>query len=802
VTTEPSRSELLQRIAKLEARLAAYESAEVEFATASDQIDEANRESEHRFQTIATTAPVMIWMSGLDKGCTFVNEPWLDFKGRRIEQQLGEGWLASVHPDDLQHCIGTYSAAFDNRTPFRMEYRVRRADGEYRWILDTGIPRYQDGEFAGYIGSCIDITERVLAEHGLRASELQLKDAQRLANIGSFEAHIPTGAVHWSHEMLRICGLPDDLQPEPGTCSNYVYPADLHIYSEAREKALAGTESVDAEFRVLRPSGEVRFVRSKMQTIAGDRGEPLRLIGALQDITDQVLAQARLRDSEERLKRAELLAQIGSWSHDLVTGGQVWSDGECRIFGTAPGNAPAYSEFLDAVVPEDRARVEKWGAECTAGTNVRPLELRIRRPGGEVRTIISTPEVELGENGQPARIFGATLDVTDLRRAQHELFASQKLESIGTLASGIAHDFNNLLGSVLAQADLAVSEIAAGSSPVDHLQRIRSVAMRGAEVVRELMIYAGQENGGAGLVDLSQVVADMLELLRVSISKHARLETELAKDLPSVHASAAQVRQVVLNLVTNASEAMGARDGVIRIATRMAGPGAHDATEHRGIPVGECLQFEVADTGCGMSPETQARAFDPFFSTKQAGHGLGLAVVQGIVRGLGGSVQIESELNRGSTVRVTLPVGAQTATERSDAPPINAGTALAAGNAGVLVVEDEIVLRQAVATMLRKQGFEVHEASDGCSAVQLLREEAGDIDVMLLDMTIPGCSSQEVLDEAARSRPACKVLLTSAYTEEMVRAAVTGPAVQGFIRKPFRLANLVHNVRALLPAAH
>jgi nitrogen-specific signal transduction histidine kinase len=392
------------------------------------------------------------------------------------------------------------------------------------------------------------------------------------------------------------------------------------------------------------------------------------------------------------------------------------------------------------------------------------------------------------EHGTPVRVFGASQDITDIARAQQEIMTSQKLESVGTLASGIAHDFNNLLGSVLAQAELACAELQKGGSPARELEGIREVALRGAEIVRQLMIYAGQESAAVGLVDVSEIVSEMLELLRVSVAKNAALHLELARDLPPIRASAAQLRQLVMNLVTNASDAVGEQGGLIRVATRIA---ANTAPAAHGAP---CMQLEVTDTGSGIPVETRSKLFDPFYTTKAAGRGLGLAVVQGIVRGLGGSIEVDSEVGRGSSFLITLPCAEGAAPAQGAA-----GGAVTLPNASadttVLVVEDEHPLRNAIVKLLQKQGFEALAAPDGDAAADFLRTEGRRIDMVLLDMTIPGMSSQDVLSEIEKRRPGCKVLLTSAYSEELVRATLGGPQVRGFIRKPFRLADLMASIR-------
>jgi signal transduction histidine kinase/CheY-like chemotaxis protein len=465
-----------------------------------------------------------------------------------------------------------------------------------------------------------------------------------------------------------------------------------------------------------------------------------------------------------------------------------------RIFAVPWIYKPSYEGFVQAVIRQDRERLERWVQECLTKKRGHFIEFQISRPNGDLRIVHCTSEVSLDEGGLPTRLFGACQDVTDARRAQQEDFARQKLESVGILAGGIAHDFNNLLGGVLAQAELALAESASGSYPTEELTTIRNVAIRGSEIVRQLMMYAGKESQDLGPVDVSRIVVEMLELLKVSLSKRATLVTDLGQDLPPVWASAAHIRQVVMNLVTNASEAIGDQDGVIRVTTGRVTPG-RAATIPKGLAEGYYLQLEVSDTGRGMSQETQAHAFDPFFSTKGASHGLGLAVVHGIVRGLRGAIHITSELGHGTMFRVLLPC-AETTTEAIPVP-IAEGVEFTRPSQEfiVLVVEDEDPLRQAVVRMLRKTGFAVLEAADGAAAIELLRANGRKIDLILLDMTIPGASSHELVAEAAQARPNTRVILTSAYSQEMLTPLMNASQIHGFIRKPYQLGDLAQTLR-------
>jgi CheY-like chemotaxis protein len=255
-----------------------------------------------------------------------------------------------------------------------------------------------------------------------------------------------------------------------------------------------------------------------------------------------------------------------------------------------------------------------------------------------------------------------------------------------------------------------------------------------------------------------------------------------------------------MNLITNASDAIGDKEGVIRVITRRVTLTEELATTLPGTsPDGEYVKLEVSDTGCGMSPQTQAKVFDPFFTTKSAGRGLGLAVVQGIVRSFDGAIRLASEPDKGTTFQVLLPFSKTAAGAGGQVMPRDGGElAVLSQHGTVLVVEDEVPLRQAIVKMLRKTGFEVFEAADGFSAVDLLRAAGRKIDVILLDMTLPGASTREIVAEAANAKPDIKVILTSAYSREMIGGALNAPQIYSFVRKPFRFGDLLKNLRSSL----
>jgi PAS domain S-box-containing protein len=385
----------------------------------------------------------------------------------------------------------------------------------------------------------------------------------------------------------------------------------------------------------------------------------------------------------------------------------------------------------------------------------------------------------------------------------------QKLESIGVLAGGIAHDFNNLLHVVLGNADIALSNLTTGSPAREPLEEVVRATLRAADLTRQLLAYSGKGAFVVRHLDLSTEVREMATLLRTSISKQATLEWELASDLPAISADPTQIRQVVMNLITNASDALGDSGGAITLRTGVSDleeleqqrfgrpPHGEDPADREGGPL---VYLEIGDTGQGMSPDTLSRIFDPFFSTKFSGRGLGLAAVMGIVRSHRGFIRIRTELGKGTAFRVLFPaVGGA-------APKLQKPSAERSewrGNGTILVVEDEEGVREVAERMLQDIGFETVGAEDGRHALDLMEEIGDRVTAVLLDLSMPRMGGPETFRRLREMKPDLPILMMSGYTEQVVAPQFTnsGPGTTGFLQKPFLAEDLIAVLRRFAESA-
>ncbi len=593
----------------------------------------------------------------------------------------------------------------------------------------------------------------------------------------------------------------EEFETDPWLWLHMVLDEDREPLRQHVARLMAGEDPGPLEHRLRRKDGSVCWVRNTPVPHRDAAGHLVSYDGLIQDITARKQAEEAVRQSEERFR-----AMIQN-SNDIVLlldrAGVVSYASEPirRLLGWEPAELLGQSLF-DLVHADDAAALRslftRLADQSGAGTSI---ECRLRRKTGDWTWF----EHYLTNLLQSPAIAGLVLnahDLTERKRAEEErrllesqIQQAQKLESLVVLAGGIAHDFNNLLTAILGNIDLALDHLSPVSPARDNLKGAERASRRAAELCQQMLAYSGGGRFVVQPLNVAEVVGEMSHMLQSMVPRQVTLRFDLAAGLPPVEADAAQIRQVVLNLVMNAAEAIGDPPGTVRISADaidcdcdyLASTWIHDS-----LPAGRYVFLEVADTGCGMDQQTLSRIFDPFFSTKFIGRGLGLPAVLGIVRSHKGAIKVYTEPGQGSTLRVLLPT-----TLAAPAPPPPESAAWQ-GQGLILLVDDEEDVRSTAQHMLEHLSFEVITARDGREALALFHQRHGEITAVLLDLTMPNMDGVEAFHQLRRVRADVPVILSSGYNREDVLVRFAGKGLSGFIQKPYALENLRDGLRQVL----
>jgi PAS domain S-box-containing protein len=610
----------------------------------------------------------------------------------------------------------------------------------------------------------------------------------------------PDGTIRWLNRAAP------DRRPEELVGANvlpFFTPQTRPVVEQSFRTALETGRTVDLTCETV-VEGEHIWYFGRVTPLR-DPKAPGRLLAIALDITNQVRAEERLRMLQA--------AVVHAAEAIVVTEAEPLDEPGPRILYVNPaftamtgyaaeealGRSP---RFLQAPDTDPAAR-----AALRAALNERrtlTVELLNRRKDGQALWVEMSVTPIFNEAGACTHFVSVQRDLTERKRAEEEqrrieqkLQETQRLEGLGVLAGGLAHDFNNLLTVVLGNTSLARMLAPPDSAALPCLEQIEQAALRAADLCRQMLAYAGRGRFVVAPLDFSALVNESWPLLRSAVSKKALLRQELDSRVPAVVADAVQVRQILMNLVLNASEALGENGGTIVIETGVMDADAAylaAAQTFSEMPPGRYVYLEVRDSGPGMTPEVQARIFDPFFTTKFTGRGLGLAAVLGIVRGHGGALRVESTPGVGSSFRLLLPPCTVAAEPRRVELP----AAEWRGSGVVLVVDDEDAVRALAARVLRSAGFEVLEAADGRAALEVFARAADQVQFVLLDLMMPRLDGVQTLRELRQLKPGVRVIVMSGYTEQEVTHRFADAPPDGFLQKPFPLDQLVDLARRVL----
>ena len=613
--------------------------------------EEAVLESEARFRTMADTAPVLIWVSGEDKLCTYVNKAWVEFTGRSMEENLGNGWSEALHPDDVEKALQTYSGAFDAREPFVMQYRLKRNDGEYRRITDQGVPRYGPrGNFRGYVGACVDITDLFEKERALHEFEERVTLAAEAAHLGAWELNTKTKEVWVSDKARELF----QFQPEESITykkfQDRVHPEYRALHDSAVQRAIEGQGGYEIEYPTLLRDGTFRWIAGRARCVNDEDGTPTRLLGVSMDVTERKQAQELFQLATEASPSGTLL--VNAQGEIVLVNAHVE-----ELFGYE--REELIGKPAEVLIPERFAtQIAACRAEFLAAPKVRASgaggELSARRKDG------SEFPVEVGLNpirtAQGLFVLASVVDISARKFAEAEALQHQaqlghlsRVAVLGELAASIAHELNQPLSGIISNASAGRRFIDRGNVDLGQIHEllvdIVTDGRRAGDVIRSIRSMVKRGASGRQRVNVNDLVMNVVRMLKSdSMLRSCELEAMLDPNLPAIGGDPTQLQQVLLNLVINAFDAM--RDTPVPHRKVVI-------TAERNADGAICTS--VRDHGCGIPEEAREQLFDNFFTTKAQGLGMGLGIVRSIVEAHGGTVVAENVAGGGARFSFTIP---------------------------------------------------------------------------------------------------------------------------------------------------
>ena len=668
-----------------------------------------------------------------------------------------------------------------------------------------------------------DVTGPLQAEQRIQHLQQRLAMAVRGAGYGVWELNLANQALIWDEQMHLLYGFePGSFDGTPARWQQCIHPDDRAMVDAEFEGLMAGSVVDTLSFRILRASdGALRHIGASGYLQRDGSGAPQRLVGMNRDITQQVFAQAALRESEERWKFALEGAGDGVWDWDMRTGHAHFSPRWKSMLGHGDDEiAPHIDEWRCRLHPEDVPLAEHaLEAHLEGRTATYAVEVRLRcKDGGWKWVLARGLVVSRDADGRPLRMVGTHTDLSQRKQAEadHEqletrLREAQKMEAIGTLAGGVAHDFNNVLAAILGNVSLARQDAGDNAALLTSLDQIQNAGLRARHLVQQILAFSRHQPQQLVRLPLQPVVDEALSLLRAMLPALATLETRVTPAPVSALADATQVQQVLMNLCTNAWHAMGQRPGRIVVGLDEVQVAETVASARPdGLAPGRWAHLWVQDDGCGIDSATLPRIFDPFFTTKPVGQGtgLGLSVVHGIVNAHRGHIHAESQPGVGSTFHVYLPaVDALSAAApalrqaQPDGPDGPEDRPLPGTGRKLFYIDDDEVMVAMVQRLLQRAGYGVRCFQDPRAALRELQANPQCADLVVTDFNMPGCSGLDVAREVAALRPELPLILSSGYISDSVAEQAQALGVRALLHKERTIEELETLVRQVLTAS-
>jgi len=768
--------------------------------------EDARRESDERLRYTLRAAAVGTWSWDI------VSDEVIWSLQRGGDAWAGEGehcgsfadFRALVHPDDWEQVQAAVDAALAGTQDYDLEFRILAADGAYRWTKSRGqVQLGEDGRPLKMLGISLDITDRKEGEEALRQSERRFRSLIEQARdiITILEAD---GTIRYeSPSIQRVLGYtPEELLGH--NAFELIHPDDAEA---VKAMFLVGRQTPGAagmaEIRYRHRDGSWRCFEAVGQNLLDDPAVAGIVVNS-RDVTERKRAEEALRISEARFRTLFESSAIGIVLVDRHGRPITANRARQAMLGYSSEELETMV-FTDYTHPDDAAADWQRFQELVIGARDQyQMEKRyVRKDGAVVWARLSVSAVH-DPDGQFEFGISMVEDITEqkraeeaLRQSEEALRQSQKMEALGRLAGGVAHDFNNMIAVITGYSDMLMHQLSANDTAHNSVREIKRAGERASGLTRQLLAFSRKQVIAPQRLGLNETVHAMEGMLRRLIGEDVVLVIDLAPDLGIVEADPGQIEQVIMNLAINARDAMP-EGGFLRISTQNLTVRQHTVTSGGPLP-GDYVRLSVQDTGCGMDEDTRTHVFEPFFTTKDLGKGtgLGLSTVYGIVEQTQGYIQVESELGHGATFHVYLPqVISAAPAPVPDAPPTPER-----GSETILLVEDEVMVRGLVRSILYASGYTVLEAENADAALRLCRDYDAPIHLLLTDVVMPGMSGRMLAEQVTALRPQIRVVLMSGYTNDAVLQHRVAETDMAFIQKPFTPVALRSKVREVLDHA-